>query len=323
MGATIWRHSLIIIAVSIIAIGSLGCEGKRAADPSQTSAPNAAQPTAVSSSEKAMPSAATTSPPASPQLSPSNSTELKAIQELEVQSDLQLSEDTRNKVDKQQLAVDCGKLAFRKGEKAAEVQLPLICIRASYGADDPSHPTTVTPKMPLKTVSYSTPSALQEQLAAYWMNLGDNVNGVLLLAPKDWKVASGEVGANGSSAIRLESPDDPEQFIAYMDSGGCQGCITPNIGAYFPKLRDWSEEQGFTPDSIADMKQQSLLNPNLMAYSKKPKVDGYELNGVAYQEHGGGGGIFRKQEVQLPAAKHGSAQVMLNLFIALNRGSEH
>ncbi|MFD0676154.1 MULTISPECIES: DUF4850 domain-containing protein [unclassified Paenibacillus] len=319
MGATIWRHSLIIIGVSIIAIGSLGCEGKRAADGSQTSTLNAAQPTAVSSSERTMPSAAKTSPTASPQQSPSNSTELKADQKLEVQP----SEDAENKVDKQQLAVDCGKLAFGKGEKAAEVQLPLICIRASYGVDDPSHPTTVTLKMPLKAVSYSIPSALQEQLAAYWMNLGDNVNGVLLLAPKDWNVASGEVGANGSSAIRLESPDDPEQFIAYMDSGGCQGCIIANIGAYFPELRDWSEEQGFTPDSIADMKQRSLLNPNLMAYSKKSKVDGYELNGVAYQEHGGGGGIFRMQEVQLPAAKHGSSQAMLNLFIALNRGSEH
>jgi hypothetical protein len=100
-----------------------------------------------------------------------------------------------------------------------------------------------------------------------------------------------------------------------MDSGGCQGCIIANIGTYFPELRDWAEQQGFTPDAEADIQSRALLSPNLMAYSKKPTVKGYELNGVAYQEHGGSSGIFRMLEVQLPKTEHGLAKAVLNFLV--------
>ncbi|WP_165972160.1 DUF4850 domain-containing protein [Paenibacillus piri] len=229
--------------------------------------------------------------------------------------------DTRN--DKlqqdQRQTTACGKLGFGKEGQAAEIELPLNCIAASYGADDPDNPTTVTPKTPLNTVPYSIPSELRGKLAAYWMNLGDNVRGVLLLAPADWKITSAAVGANGSSGIRLENPKDPGQYISYMDNGGCQGCVIANIGAYFPKLKGWAEQQGFTSEPVPEINKQTLLHPNLMAFSKKTPVQGYAVNGVAYQKHGGGGGIFRMQEVQLPDSEHRLAQVILNLFVALNR----
>ncbi|NOU97443.1 DUF4850 domain-containing protein [Paenibacillus sp. LMG 31456] len=353
MQTIIWKRCLLIISIALVAIASSGCEGNRASD---TSALIEAQQTAGSSPETLMPSssiptaepavtstptsiaapAVTSSPTSAPapavtsspkvtsirtEVPLSDNTELKADQKLEVQSDFKPSQGAAGKVDKQQLAVDCGKLAFEKEGGTANVQLPLICIRASYGVDDLGHPITIAPREPLKAVSYSILAELHDQLAAYWMNFGDNVHGVLLLAPKGWKVISGAVGANGSSAVRLENPKDPQQFITYMDSGGCQGCIIANIGAYFPEMHDWAEKQGFTPDPVADMKKQTLLNPNLMTYSKKSPIDGYELNGIAYQEHGEGGGTFRMQEVQLPAANHGLARAMLNLFVALNPGA--
>ncbi|RAV23229.1 DUF4850 domain-containing protein [Paenibacillus contaminans] len=211
---------------------------------------------------------------------------------------------------------DCGAAEFGRGAQTA--QLPLRCIRANYGIDGPNGPPTISPRQLIKVESYVIPSGLQKSLSAYWMNLGDNENGVLLLAPNEWSLLSADVGANGSHAIRLVNPDDPEQFIDYFDQGGCQGCLIPNIGAYFPNLKSWAEEQGYEVDTQPGISKRTLLTPNLMAYRKQTEKKGYVVDGVAYQEHGDGGGVFRSEEIRLPSSDTDSATVILNLFVALN-----
>lgn len=215
--------------------------------------------------------------------------------------------------------VDCGTSEFGRGAKTE--RLPLRCIRANYGFDGPSGPPTIAPQQPIKVESYYIPSRLRESLAAYWMNLGGNEHGVLLLAPKDWSLFSANVGANGSHSIRLVHPDDPEQFIDYFDQGGCQGCLIPNIGTYFPQLKSWAEEQGYEVDPSPGIIESTMLTPNLVAYRKQTEKSGYALHGVAYQEHGNGSGVFRSEKVQLTASDKAAATVILNLFVALHRDS--
>lgn len=210
----------------------------------------------------------------------------------------------------------CGTTEFGRGAQTA--QLPLRCIRANYGFDGPHGQPTLAPQQPIKVESYVIPSGLRKSLAAYWMNLGDNEHGVLLLAPKDWSLMSANVGANGSHSIRLVHPDDSEQFIDYFDKGGCQGCLIPNISSYFPQLKSWAEEQGYVVNPRPEINKRTMLSPNLVAYHKQTERSGYALHGVAYQEHGGGGGVFRSEEVQLPASDKAIATVILNLFVALH-----
>lgn len=211
----------------------------------------------------------------------------------------------------------CGTAEFGRGTKAT--RLPLRCIRANYAIDGPDGPPALAPQQPIRVEAYMIPSRFRTSLAAYWMNLGNNEHGVLLLAPKDWSLVSADVGANGSHVIRLAHPDDAEQFLDYFDQGGCQGCLIPSIGSYFPQLRTWAEEQGYEVAPRPEIEERAMLTPNLVAYRKQTEKSGYAAHGVAYQEHGGGGGIFRALEIQLPGSDKAAATAILNLFVALHR----
>jgi hypothetical protein len=214
---------------------------------------------------------------------------------------------------------ECGTVSFVKNGR--ETKLPLRCVQAEYGVDDPNNPTTIAPKQPLPSIPYTIPAGSRAQLAVYWMNLGNNVNGVTVLAPKGWKVAHAGVGANGSSSLRLEDPDDERQYIDHWDNGACQGCLIGNIGSYFPELRQWAEDLGF-PSGPIPFKRNVLLNPNHMGYSLNASKAGYELHGVAFQQHDEHSGLFRDQEVQLRSRNRGTATTMLNLFVTLNAVEE-
>jgi hypothetical protein len=213
----------------------------------------------------------------------------------------------------------CGKVSFVKNGR--ETKLPLRCVQADYGIDDPDNPITIAPKQPLPSIPYTIPASSREQLAVYWMNSGNNVNGVTVLAPKGWKVAHAGVGANGSSSLRLEDPDDDRQYIDHWDNGACQGCMIGNIGSYFPALRQWAEDLGFPSEPIP-FKRNVLLSPNHMGYSLNASKAGYELHGVAFQQHDEHSGLFRVQEVQLRSRTRGIATTILNLFVTLNAVEE-
>ncbi|WP_158606586.1 DUF4850 domain-containing protein [Paenibacillus ginsengarvi] len=212
---------------------------------------------------------------------------------------------------------ECGTAQFGKDERTTH--LPLRCIRATYGFDGPEGSQAVAPGQPIQVDTYVIPSAFRSSLAAYWMNLGVNGRGVLLLAPKDWSLFAAGVGANGSHNIRLVNPDDEEQYVDYFDQGGCQGCLVPNIGGYFPELKEWVEEQGYEVSPRPEIAERAMLTPNLVAFRKQSEKRGYSVHGVAYQEHGGGGARFRDEEVGLPSADKAMATAILNLFVALHR----
>ncbi|WP_058300856.1 DUF4850 domain-containing protein [Gorillibacterium timonense] len=208
----------------------------------------------------------------------------------------------------------CGELTLGEGDAA--VKLPLSCIRGTYGLDAPR---TQEPPSPIQIDGYSVSPAMSAKLAGYWLSEGwdDPARGLLLLAPNHWTVRQGEIGANGSSAIRVEDPRDSNQYVRFQDDGACVGCIASQIGAYFPELRTWAEESGFPPLNTPDFQKQSLLNPNFMFYSREPKAKELEVLGVAYQEHDGDP-VFRSFEVQLPVSRHDEAIALLQFFLFQN-----
>lgn len=212
--------------------------------------------------------------------------------------------------------VEHGDVTFRPDGGGPEVKLPLFGIAAAYYvAYGPTAPAVV-PSSPLPEISFAIPEDQQDWLAAFWVNQGrDGDHGILLLGPRGWRPVEAGVGADGSIGIVLENPDDPAEKLTYHDtSGGCQGCAIANIATYFPSLRKWAEDQAF-PGTEMKFKHQSLLGPRIMSYSKEHADPGYEINGVAYQQHGEGDAWFRLEEMSSAAARHRLAETVLEFFV--------
>ncbi|MBD3918186.1 DUF4850 domain-containing protein [Paenibacillus sp. PR3] len=214
---------------------------------------------------------------------------------------------------------ECGTVQVGTGEQ--KQPMPLRCVQGQYAIDDdPEHPRSIIPEQPLADLDYDIPSDLKDELAVYWMNQGYGNQNVLLLAPKDWIVQSADVGANGSTSVQLADPEDDKEFVQYFDNGGCQGCLIGNIGTYFPSLKDWADEQGFPAQDMPEITESSLINPNLIAFKKKPASNEYEWRGIAFQEHGESSGVFRVEEAQLKSAS-GMAETIVGLFGTLQKPS--
>ncbi|WP_186438171.1 DUF4850 domain-containing protein [Cohnella terricola] len=194
--------------------------------------------------------------------------------------------------------LDCGIVDFKSGDSV--VQLPMYCAAARYGADEPGHTPRIRPKSPLPAINFDIPRGQETRLAAYWMNqnAADGETGMLFIAPRGWKVDTAEVGANGSTGVRLIDPRDPKRHLRISTIPGCQGCAISAIGTYFSDLRQWAEDQTF-PGSDIPFLAQRKIDANTVAYAKPISEQGYAANGIAYQRHSQEGGVFGSAELQL------------------------
>ncbi len=198
--------------------------------------------------------------------------------------------------------------------KKDQIVLPLYAISGDYGVNDQS--VTINPTLPLPVIDYEIPDKLSGKLAAYWMSMAGNSQGLLILGPIGWKAAAAEEGTNGSIRITLVNPSNPAEKLDYEDSGACQGCTISAIGSYFPNLAKWADDQGFPGADYLPFQYRQLLSPDLTAYSLKTKSRDIETNGVAYQNHAeSGNAIFHSETVTLPKQSHGLAALILNYFV--------
>lgn len=180
------------------------------------------------------------------------------------------------------------------GADGAEVTLPLIGVPTDYGVDMGDGPPSLLPAAELAAQAFVVPADQAGELALFWMNLGYEARGFMMLAPKGWSVR-GSVGANGSFGMHAEHPSDAGQFLDTIDTaGGCQGCAIANIGAYFPDMAKWAEEQGFTPDRPMVYLKTRDIGERMIEFeqSPEPRAAGYGVLGAAYEEHDGGA-LFR------------------------------
>ena len=211
--------------------------------------------------------------------------------------------------------IEHGTVNFHSEESNSDAMLPLFGIAATYGISDTTEPA-VFPSRPLHDVTYTIPDDQQDQLAVYWVNTGgEGEHGLMLLGPIGWRPVRADVGADASMVISLGNPDDSNETIKYYDTaGGCQGCAISSIGAYFPSLRKWAEDQGFTGEEVK-FESQALLTPRIMAYTKESSNKGYKINGVAYQQHEEGDAWFRNLEMSSTDSMVSLVTTILDFFI--------
>ncbi len=210
--------------------------------------------------------------------------------------------------------IEHGTVNFHNKESDRDIKLPLFGVAATYGISDTTEPAAF-PSEPLPGVTYTIPDDQVDHLAVYWVNTGgDGEYGIMLLGPIGWRPVRADVGADASMVISLENPDDSNEKITYYDTaGGCQGCAISSIGAYFPALRKWAEDQGFTGEEVK-FESQALLTPRIMAYTKESSNKGYKINGVAYQQHEEGDAWFRNLEMSSTDSMVGLVTTILDFF---------
>ncbi|MFC3798380.1 DUF4850 domain-containing protein [Cohnella sp. GCM10012308] len=197
----------------------------------------------------------------------------------------------------------------------AAVSLPLVGVPTEYGVDVDGSPPTILPAADLPAQGFVVPKKLASRLAVYWMNLGYEGRGFMMLAPKGWTV-TGSVGANGSFGMHAENPADAGQFLDTIDTAGsCQGCAIADIGAYFPELAEWAEEQGFPADKPKAYLSSKPVGDRMIEFTEAPGNDrgGYGVLGAAYEEHEGGS-LFRTARTGYAEADQAVAETMIAFY---------
>ncbi|WP_426446265.1 DUF4850 domain-containing protein [Paenibacillus sp. S-38] len=195
----------------------------------------------------------------------------------------------------------------------AKFEVPVVCVQANYGADPEG--VTLCPPEPLTCKDYRLTVREARGMAMYWMSTGYG-GGISLLAPADWSVFEAVMGANGSVGFSVQHPKDPKQMIVYSDSGGCQGCVVPNIATFFPEMAKWAEEQGYILEGPSrEFARRIPISLDLVSYSLKDREPRYETHGVATKENN----LFRLLEITVKPGSRRFATASLNFFADTER----
>lgn len=202
--------------------------------------------------------------------------------------------------------------------------LPVYGVTMTYGISM-ENPLFAIPKKPLPDIHFNIPSELASDLAVFWITTGykdlsnKDVQGMMFLAPKDWKPIQAAEGANGSIAFTLVSDPSSKnpETISYENTGGCFGCAVDNIGRYFPKAREWAEKNTVVPgtklESPIDMKNVVYLDDHTVAYFLQEHSNPYETNGVAIEYHDTSPIYF--SNYRITSQKKQLATTVLNFFL--------
>ena len=96
------------------------------------------------------------------------------------------------------------------GGEPVTVQLPVTACATSMGADE-------APPSPPATTDVTVAASLVGRIGIY----GDGYD--LVMGPAGWSCEA-QIGADGSTSLRIWSPTDPHAEVATETNGGCYGC---------------------------------------------------------------------------------------------------
>ncbi|HEX3015741.1 MAG TPA: DUF4850 domain-containing protein, partial [Desulfobacteria bacterium] len=93
------------------------------------------------------------------------------------------------------------------------------------------------------------------------------------------------------------------------------GSSIGDIGTYFPKLRDWAQQNNPVPTPINTIPGIHIvpIDQHTVAYSFKRTSDMYETNGVAIENHNTAQIFFANAEITSPDKE--IARTVLNYYL--------
>ncbi|MDR0271439.1 DUF4850 domain-containing protein [Paenibacillus sp.] len=209
----------------------------------------------------------------------------------------------------QQATVQCGVLKVAQPTEGIK-QIPLYCISGKF------HGEYVPSNLPYRDMpvleGISLPISEISRWGAYLLNGGSN-HGYLMLAPRDWKVISAEIGMNGSVKVEMQDPANPGIHMSYLDAGTCMGCATRMIGSYFPEMKKWVNDQGSVSEPLV-FESRTELNKHMVQFTLKKNTEAFKTYGAAYWLLDQDNAQFTMLEVEAPEAQAQIVQTMLDFY---------
>lgn len=173
----------------------------------------------------------------------------------------------------------------------------------------------VTPTYP-PSVTISVPQDFSDQLGAY------GVSELTLVGPKSW-TGDGLVGADGGGGANLYPIGGSVisgAHITVSTAPACVGCAYDLAAPYFPKARQWAQQNENTNIPEKSGLVSNFVTPRLLRYNLPNTADKMEVNGVAYFTESVSPELsaqpyFIGMEITLPSQQHNLAQLVLDIFI--------
>lgn len=154
-----------------------------------------------------------------------------------------------------------------------------------------------------KNLSLSMQKGQAQRLSAYYHSWG------VILVPRDWKLASAGLGANGSESL-LFVPPLGGGYIRYHHTSTCVGCAQTAASAFFPDARADARANEFMVYDKTEVPVNIVrLQPHVIAYRAQPQ--GRKIDGIAYYNRQSDFPHW-KAEAVMPPSQQDLAQPVLN-----------
>lgn len=149
--------------------------------------------------------------------------------------------------------------------------------------------------------------ALATQLSAYYHQDG------WILVPRGWTLTQAGVGANGSSLLLFQDPQQ-HYFLRYHSTGACVGCALAEASVFFPEAVADAKAGEFLYYANTSTPIHTIrLRPHYIAYqAKTPKQQ--RVDGLVYYNPADDLPYFRL-ELSFPASLQPLATPILNFYL--------
>jgi len=177
------------------------------------------------------------------------------------------------------------------------VQLPVTACATSTGGDE-------APPSPPATIDVTVTASQAERIGVY----GDGYD--LVLAPIGWSCEA-QIGADGSTSIRVSSPTDTHAQVIGETNGGCYGCALILACSTFASASEqYAVDFGLCDPQRPAEEQVRAETAELIAFTDPPGTAGtgtgsggpYEARGLVWYSNDGDSAFASKSTCVLAPA---------------------
>jgi hypothetical protein len=192
------------------------------------------------------------------------------------------------------------------------VSLPVTACTTSTGADE-------APPSPPATTVVTVAASLAGRIGVY----GDGYD--LVMGPAGWSCEA-QVGADGSTSLRIWSPGDANAQVTTETNGGCYGCaLILACSTFAAASEQYATDFGLCDAQRPPEEQVLAETAELIAFTDAPRVAGtgtgsggpYEARGLVWYSNDGNAAYASKATCTLAPAEGDLCGPVLDFVRAL------
>ena len=168
-----------------------------------------------------------------------------------------------------------------------------------------NHPTSMT-------IKHTLDKKYANELAMYYFSAADR----WIMIPKNWRLVTANVGANGSESITFLPPQGQKGYFQFWtNNGGCVGCGV-NVASLFFKDADQLAQEDYESESSYHNSVPQIKSVQIRPHTQawRTTVNGQNIDGVAYFNPEAEYYTYTV-EISLPKSQNHLATPVLNWFL--------